>query len=273
MFDRSLLLVCAIGVVGVSAAAQSAPKLDVRSSQPPPPLAAPIEEPIRDKHGRQIATLVYRLNDDQPPARRFTIAQRRWIGSHIALLPAGRRSVTMRCPILPDGTIADAAACVAEEVADDYALEATERLGTLLRPAVPPIPVAESAAPARALRYRISLDTADWPGPTPLGDRRVFDRAAAQPIVALLHRQMRNDFPEFALTLRLEARVTLQCFLEEDRSVSCRTQSVDPVVAQPYYRSAIDAIFPRGRLPERLSDGTPTPGLVFRVPFQFLIED
>jgi hypothetical protein len=274
MLDRMLIRAFVISMAIPVGAARSESKA-VGISQPSTPAApaAPVEERLPDARGREVATLVYRLADDQPPARRFTIAQRRWIGSRIGILPSGRRNVTIRCPLLSDGTIVSPDSCVAEDIADDYAHDIRQQLGRILRPAIPPIPAAESEAVPRALRYSISFDHADWPGLTPLGDSRTFDRASSAPIIGLLLRQLREDFPALPLTMRLEARVTLQCFVESDRSVSCRVHSVDPAVADPYYRSAISSILPRGRLPERLSDGTPTPGLTFRVPFQYVIDD
>ena len=131
------------------------------------------------------------------------------------------------------------------------------------------------AAPAdsrivRRIEYRIGLDPNDLP-PPPTDDARRFDPAAASAIVSLLQRRLQRDYPPAALAADMDALVTGQCRVEADRSLSCRTLSIAPDAARPYFEGVVEGIYPNGTVPETLSDGTPTPGLLFRVPIRYII--
>lgn len=270
-------LLALLSTIAASATAQPAqPEPQFYGPQPPPqtwpiPAEAPPIVRARAPDGRRIREQVWRVGPEMVRIRPLSIAQQRWIADRLTAAGLEEQlSVTISCPIDTYGTVS--------YLCDPRGLPPSSPLYRIARakgvsqqpyfsqfPAVDP-----DSRIIRRIEYRIGLDPADRPPPPPDEAPR-FDPAAASAIVSLLQRRLQRDYPPAALAADMDALVTGECRVEADRSLSCRTLSIVPDAARPYFDDVVEGIYPNGTVPETLTDGTPTPGLKFRVPIRYII--
>lgn len=254
-------------------APQTAPSIAV-----PIPLPPPVAEPMTGFIDGPRYTLVHTLPGNLPGRREdqgHSIAAQRWFGAQIATLLPDERSATFLCTISDEGVLAPTTLCTVERPSPNAVL--LNRLGFLLRPAIAAGPAPDAAAApdgrrsARALRFTLRLDPADWPAPWAPSGQPSLTGSAGNPLYSLMQRRWADRYPPAALRAGASALVMVDCGVEADRSVSCRTQSITPPASEPYFRDVIEQPIPSGLAPATLSDGRATPGMEFRVPLRFMM--
>ncbi len=279
----ALLLILALQPAAPPAALQPEPvaaPAPGMTAEPPLPLpASPVERRLPGLDGRPVRSLLHSFADPLPARHArlsHSIAVQRWIGASIAALPADQRTPTFICPLMSNGALASGLSCRPENAA-----AATPQLAQLVRllyPAVTGGPALTAAAGPRAamprsLRFTLRLDPADWPPPWVPRSQPALAGEASSPLRTLIVRRYGDQYPPAALRAGVSALVMADCGVEADRSVSCRTLSIDPPASAPYFAAVVDQPVPRGVVPETLSDGRATPGLEFRVPLRFMMAD
>lgn len=261
MISRHCTIVAAIGTAfAASAGATQAPPA-------PPPLPDPVTERHFSPEGR-ISIETYRLDPATAPVPPPTVAQRRYLAHRLGKRAGKPLDVVVACWIKPSGEVADNCApdnLHAYSQFDVFALD----FARVPRPVFPVFPELTDRRPQpRRVEYRYHYDGAplapiDW-NRGPLVDRQQ---------IAPIARTDWVEYPIRAMAARKEAKVVVECQVQDDRSVVCRTLDVVPAENMSHFSDAGEYQYIARRAPATLADGRNSAGARARFELDFRLPD
>lgn len=259
---HSLVTLAAFAALGSAASAGAAPP-----SAKPPPLPEPVTERHFSPQGR-ISIETYRLDPATAPVPPPTVAQRRYLAHRLGKRADKPLDVVIACWIKPSGEVGGNCAPDNLDAYPQFDVFSVN-FARAPRPVFPVFPeLTERRPQPRRVEYRFHYDGAplapiDWDR-GPLVDRRQ---------IAPLARTDWVEYPIRAMAARKEAKVMIECQVQDDRSIICRTIEVAPPENASYFSDTGEYQYIARRAPATLADGGDSAGARARFELDFRLPD
>ena len=213
------------------------------------------------------------------PLSRLSIAEKYyWFGRKNLAMPT---ELAVRCQLDVDGK-ADKFRCNLDgEAADplrgfsvaeaDAGLSAAITLGVFDGPT--PFPVAKTYGKTmfvRWVRYRLNFEAA-VPDKIVLTSGPLVERAQLKGLTIPQRSLDPERYPSRALREERGGKQTLECQVQSDYSIICRTIAFDPPENAPFFEGAAAEFLRHGRAPERLDDGQDSAGARFQLRLRWAV--
>lgn len=249
-----------------SAAGVVALALAVTAPASATPAATPKVERVTDRYGTVRDVQVLSPSPDEPAIRPLTIAERYALWSGAGRESVGSTRVSMLCPVLPNGAVSFD--CTAEGFdADGPTAAIAKDLLYYAHPSFTPFAAIEASAengPWRSVRFGVDIDPATRPA-LDLDNGEFVDSALLGPLFKITA----GDYPARAMRYNAQGTLSVECQVQTDYSLICRTTSANPPEFSGYFSRWAEHRSREVRMPATLPDGRPTVGLRTRFPVRF----